>query len=516
MAEERKVRRSGLTMPVVTPRFVNAAWTRGCDYINLDLEDSVPQHLKGYARGLIREAIDNVSKGGAEAFTRINHDLIQADLEGIIWPGLTKVNYPKAEHGWEIEKLDLIITRLERERGIRPGTVEIGANIETSVGVANCYEIASASPRVKEFGGATGYDMSRDLGVEMFVGFDQFVYGKGEVELTARALGLGSPGCALHCQRYRQRQRPGPGIRRGRGGQEVRFQDRRGTASKRSCASSQGSDSDGGGSGRRPLGNRAGPGSWRRPKKHGGKWRETGRHGLLTGMKLPGRRNCWSGLGCAPKGTGTRKRPWRERGNGKQPRNPPESPEGKLMAPLIRRSNLIVPVTDGPAVEDSWRYEADAVTLDLASGVTGSRKAEARSLVPSCIQQAAKGGAEVFVRVNGEFVQADTEAAVTRRGSAESFCRERRRLPRSKNCRPCWGGWKASRGLAGGELQIIILLETALGIWNVREILSCDRQGDPGWHRRRRTGGQHRRLILRTDWTPSFTRGAGWRLRRRP
>ena len=32
--------------------------------------------------------------------------------------------------------------------------------------------------------------MSRDLGVEMFVAFDQFVYGKGEVELTARALGV--------------------------------------------------------------------------------------------------------------------------------------------------------------------------------------------------------------------------------------------------------------------------------------------------------------------------------------
>ena len=190
MVNERTVRRSGLTMPVVTPRFVNAAWTRGCDYINLDLEDSVPQHLKGYARSLIKGAIGNVSKGGAEAFTRINHDLIQADLEGIIWPGLAKVNYPKAEHAWEIKKLDQIITRLERERGIRPGTVEIGANIETSVGVANCYEIASASPRVKEFGGATGYDMSRDLGVEMFVGFDQFVYGKGEVELTARALDL--------------------------------------------------------------------------------------------------------------------------------------------------------------------------------------------------------------------------------------------------------------------------------------------------------------------------------------
>jgi citrate lyase subunit beta/citryl-CoA lyase len=190
MPANRKVRRSGLTMPVVTPRFVDNAWRRGCDFINLDLEDSVPQRLKAYARCLIKDAIPNVSKGGAEAFTRINHDLVEADLEAIVWPGLCKVNYPKAEYAEEIQKLDRIITKLERERGIRPGTVEIGANIETAVGVANAKEIAGASPRVKEFGGATGYDMSRDLGVEMFVGFDQFVYGKGEVELTARALGL--------------------------------------------------------------------------------------------------------------------------------------------------------------------------------------------------------------------------------------------------------------------------------------------------------------------------------------
>lgn len=190
MPKDIGVHRSGLTMPVVTPRFVDNAWRRGCDFINLDLEDSVPQHMKGYARTLIKDAIANVTKGGGEAFTRINHDLVQADLEGIVWPGLAKVNYPKAEYAEEIQKLDRIISRLERERGIRPGTVEIGANIETSVGVANAYDIASASPRVKEFGGAGGYDMSRDLGVEMFVGFDQFVYGKGEVELAARALDL--------------------------------------------------------------------------------------------------------------------------------------------------------------------------------------------------------------------------------------------------------------------------------------------------------------------------------------
>jgi citrate lyase subunit beta/citryl-CoA lyase len=187
----RRVSRSGLTMPIVTRRFVDNAWRRGCDYINLDLEDSVPVHMKAYARTLARDAIGNVSRGGAEVYVRINHDTMLADLEGAVWPGLRRINYPKAESAVEIRQLDEIITRLERERGIRPGTVEIGANIETAVGVANGFEIAATSPRVKDFGGAGGYDMSRDLGVEMFVGFDQFVYGKGEMELAARTLGLG-------------------------------------------------------------------------------------------------------------------------------------------------------------------------------------------------------------------------------------------------------------------------------------------------------------------------------------
>ena len=186
----RRLKRSGLTMPIVTERFINNAWHRGCDYINMDLEDSVPPNLKDVARNLVRESIPVVNKGGADAVCRINHDLMEADLNAVVWPGLMMVNYPKTEYAHEIRRMDEIITRLEAERGIRPGAIEIGANIETAVGVANAYEIVSASSRIRDFGGASGYDMSRDLGVEMFVGFDQFVYGKGEVELTARALGV--------------------------------------------------------------------------------------------------------------------------------------------------------------------------------------------------------------------------------------------------------------------------------------------------------------------------------------
>ena len=188
----RSVRRSGLTMPVVTARFVDKAWQRGCDFIVLDLEDSVPQHLKAHARTLIKDAIPNVSKGGAEAFARINHDTMLEDTEAVVWPGLKRIKYPKTEHAQEVRALDALITRLEHERGIAPGTIEIDASIETAVGVANVFEIASASPRIREFGATTGgYDLSRDLGIEMFVDFDQFVYPRGEAELAARTVGLG-------------------------------------------------------------------------------------------------------------------------------------------------------------------------------------------------------------------------------------------------------------------------------------------------------------------------------------
>ncbi len=192
---KQTVRRSGLTMPIVTPRFIDNAWRRGCDFIVIDLEDSVPQHLKAHARTLVKDAIKNVTRGGAEAFVRINHDSVEADLEGAVWPGLKRIKYPKTEHAAEVRQLDEIISRLERERGITPGSVEIDCGIETALGTTNVFEIAAASPRVKEFGAsAGGYDYSRDLGVEMFVDFDQFVYGKGEAEMAGRTLALGVRG----------------------------------------------------------------------------------------------------------------------------------------------------------------------------------------------------------------------------------------------------------------------------------------------------------------------------------
>lgn len=177
-------------MPINTPRFVDRSWTRNCDFLNFDFEDSVPQSQKTYARTLVAHAIAQGLKGGAEINIRINCSYPEADVPAAVLPGLTQINFPKAETAEQIRNLDRLITEAERLQGIRPGTIRIGANIETTLGTANSYDIASASPRIDTFAGGTGYDMSMDMGIEMFVGFDQFVYNRGEGALVAKTLGL--------------------------------------------------------------------------------------------------------------------------------------------------------------------------------------------------------------------------------------------------------------------------------------------------------------------------------------
>src|SRR6202048_4921156 len=92
MAPRRAIHRSGLTMPINSARFVNAAWTRGCDGLTLDLEDSVPQAQKAHARTLVQHAIQTAAQGGGEVQVRVNQAYIEADVDAAVGPGLSGLN----------------------------------------------------------------------------------------------------------------------------------------------------------------------------------------------------------------------------------------------------------------------------------------------------------------------------------------------------------------------------------------------------------------------------------------
>jgi citrate lyase subunit beta / citryl-CoA lyase len=139
---------------------------------------------------------------------------------------------------------------------------------------------------------------------------------------------------------------------------------------------------------------------------------------------------------------------------------------------FVRRSNLMVPITVQRFVENTWRYNADAVTLDLEDGVPRSLKADARASIKYMLPVAGRGGAEVFVRVNKSFLPADIEAAVWPELTGIM-------LPKVESAAEVTeaagilADLERQRGVEAGSLQLIILLESALGVWNIRDIVTA-------------------------------------------
>jgi len=148
-----------------------------------------------------------------------------------------------------------------------------------------------------------------------------------------------------------------------------------------------------------------------------------------------------------------------------------------MAVPHARRSSLILPVNVARFVEKAYARGADAIVLDLEDSVPVQEKASARKLVRDSLPLAARGGAEVLVRVNNDpaLLAADIDAsvhpgldglAIPKAESAAQIHDIVARLERLER----------SRGLAPGHLRLSLAIETPRGVLAVGEIArSSDR-----------------------------------------
>jgi hypothetical protein len=67
---------------------------------------------------------------------------------------------------------------------------------------------------------------------------------------------------------------------------------------------------------------------------------------------------------------------------------------------IVRRSTVIMPVNQPRFVEKAYLRGADAVVLDLEDSVSPAEKGRACIMVKDAIPVAARGGADVFIRIN--------------------------------------------------------------------------------------------------------------------
>lgn len=142
------VRRSWLLVPMSKAQQVAQAPQSGADVIVLDLVELVAEEDKPAAREKFQAAIYTVQAGGAEVFAQINPELLHDDLHACVWPGLSGVVVSRVESPRQIEKIGMLVSHLEKERGIAADTLKIVAALETARGNHAAYDIGRASPRM--------------------------------------------------------------------------------------------------------------------------------------------------------------------------------------------------------------------------------------------------------------------------------------------------------------------------------------------------------------------------------
>jgi len=148
-------RRSVLSVPASSERFLEKAPQVPADMILLDLEDGVAPGEKADARRKVVEAIRELAWNDRVLCVRLNawdseHTLRDVqEVVGRAGERLDEVMLPKAESAAQVVALDLVLTQVERECGLPPGRTGIEVQIESAEALAHVGEICRASRRLE-------------------------------------------------------------------------------------------------------------------------------------------------------------------------------------------------------------------------------------------------------------------------------------------------------------------------------------------------------------------------------
>jgi citrate lyase subunit beta / citryl-CoA lyase len=197
-------RRSCLSVPGSSPRFLAKARSLNADQVLLDLEDSVAPDAKAGARAGVAAALEAGGWDGKVAAVRVNGVTTQWAYRDVIEVAeragrhLDTIVLPKVTGPQQVAWLDLLLGQIEQAADLPAGGIGIEAQIEDARGLAEVDQIAGASPRLQAlvFGPA---DFMASLGMRSleigaqppgYAGGDAFHYAHLKILVAARANGL--------------------------------------------------------------------------------------------------------------------------------------------------------------------------------------------------------------------------------------------------------------------------------------------------------------------------------------
>jgi citrate lyase subunit beta/citryl-CoA lyase len=185
------VRRSNLLIPVTDTEAVRLAWRCEPDAVTLDLgARDTPE-----TRALIQPAIAAAAAGASEIFILVNKGLLRDDLDASVWPGVRGIVLAGVDSPAQVVKAAEIVTALEQQRGIAPGSLSFIVMLSSARAVWDIRAIIKASPRVAQVG-LDERGLAGDLGIEPLAAHDPFEYARGRLVIEAIAAGVAPLGIA--------------------------------------------------------------------------------------------------------------------------------------------------------------------------------------------------------------------------------------------------------------------------------------------------------------------------------
>ena len=142
-----------------------------------------------------------------------------------------------------------------------------------------------------------------------------------------------------------------------------------------------------------------------------------------------------------------------------------------LKQPLWR-SLLFVPATAERFVAKAHTRDADGIIIDLEDAVAPDEKERARSLLPEVMKKVGQSGADILVRINRPWrmTMADLEASVFN-GISAIVLTKTESADHVIFVDEVISELEVERGINPGAIDLFVLIETAKGYLNVREIV---------------------------------------------
>lgn len=191
-----QLRRSWLFLAGADQQALSDGCRSGADVLVQELETFTPPERRPQAYRICAGVMAEWRAAGITTSIRVN-PLEKGgvdDLQAVMKAKPEIIQMSLVATPQQVIALDEVVTRLEKEYGIEPGSTELVPNIETTLGLINTMAIAKASPRVTAVLVATE-DMVADIGSQRTRAGRELDYVRSRFIVECAAVGVSAIDC---------------------------------------------------------------------------------------------------------------------------------------------------------------------------------------------------------------------------------------------------------------------------------------------------------------------------------